>query len=1049
MGRPFTYMNGNMEDITERKQAEASVGDSLKLLNNLLQAASTFSIVASDPDGLITVFNQGSELMLGYSAEEMIGLRNVLGLHSDPEIAARETELTSELGYPVKGFNVFAAKPKLEGSETREWTYVRKDGSTFPVSLVVTAIRDDKGKIIGYLEIANDITKRILAGKECNTLAAIVRHSSELVNLADTDGKLIFLNEAGANMLGISPDDIKKINIIQIINYPLKDFVKNELLPKLLAGGTWEGDLQLINLRTGAIMDVHTIAFTIDDPHTPGKKYLANISLDITQRKQTEEKFGKVFMMAPDMITITRMADGLIIDVNIGFEEITGWKRSDVIGQTSYDLNFWIDPEDRTLMVEELKAGRDVVQREISFRHKDGSLRSGIYSARFISIAGEHCLVFVMQDITKRKETEKILKENEKRLRSITGNMPGVVFQFYVKDSGEMEVSYAGERMPEILGLPTDKTILFTEFRSHIYEKDLEKFGASIKKAVERYAHWDFEGRFVKPSGEVIWINGLSTPTRHEDRMVFDGIILDISKRKQAEEMSHLSEEKFSKVFLTTPNGIAITRLNDGQFMDINPGFEQSSGWKLQEVKGRSSLDINFWVNPAERALMVEELKTGKDILYHEFQFRHRDGTERTGIYSAKAISIADEPCLVFVMQDITDQRRMEEDRRKLELHLFQSQKMDAIGQLAGGLAHDFNNILMSIQGNASLMMMDYDAGHPHCERLRRIEEHVQRGADLTKQLLGFASGGKYEVKTLSINDLIRKSSEFFIETKKEIKIDLQLQDDLYPVEADAGQIEQALLNIYINAGHAMPGGGNLRIQTTGITVSETDARAFEIKPGDYVRISISDTGTGMDKDTLKRIFEPFFTTRAQLGGTGLGLASTYGIIRNHGGIINAYSEPGQGSTFNIYLPSSGEKTEIKEDLKPDKSLFSGSGGILVVDDEPAILELAAKLLEKLGYTVYQAETEQEAVSVYREKQDVIDLVILDMILRGASGSQVMKTLREINPDVKVILSSGYSIQGETQKVMDMGCLGFIQKPYTFAELSGIVHRALTAPPGS
>jgi two-component system cell cycle sensor histidine kinase/response regulator CckA len=251
------------------------------------------------------------------------------------------------------------------------------------------------------------------------------------------------------------------------------------------------------------------------------------------------------------------------------------------------------------------------------------------------------------------------------------------------------------------------------------------------------------------------------------------------------------------------------------------------------------------------------------------------------------------------------------------------------------------------------------------------------------------------------------------------------------------------LLNLYINAGHAMPKGGSLYIQTTNAILQEAEGKAFETKPGNYVKISISDTGTGMDEETLRRIFEPFFTTKSQEGGTGLGLALAYGIIRNHGGVINAYSELGQGATFNIYLPSS--KTNVKkEDQTPRKDLLSGNGNILLVDDESTILDPMSKLLKKLGYTVYPTTSGQEALSAYREKQGSIDLVILDMIMPGMSGSQVLTALKDINPDVKVVLSSGYSMKGEVRKVMEMGCCGFIQKPYNFEELSNIVHQALT-----
>jgi two-component system, cell cycle sensor histidine kinase and response regulator CckA len=226
------------------------------------------------------------------------------------------------------------------------------------------------------------------------------------------------------------------------------------------------------------------------------------------------------------------------------------------------------------------------------------------------------------------------------------------------------------------------------------------------------------------------------------------------------------------------------------------------------------------------------------------------------------------------------------------------------------------------------------------------------------------------------------------------------------------------------------------------MTLQEANAKTYEIKPGNYVTISISDTGMGMDSETLKRIFEPFFTTKAHEGGTGLGLASAYGIIRNHGGIINAYSEFGQGSTFTIYLPSSGKKV-TEEDQASAKDLRTGSGSILLIDDEPMILGSTSEMLKSLGYTVYPAANGQEAVAVYMDKKDRIDLVILDMILPGMSGAQVLKMLKDTNPGVKVILASGYSMQGEVQKVMDSGCQGFIQKPYRLAELSRLVHEVI------
>jgi len=519
--------------------------------------------------------------------------------------------------------------------------------------------------------------------------------------------------------------------------------------------------------------------------------------------------------------------------------------------------------------------------------------------------------------------------------------------------------------------------------------------------------------------------------------------LVDMTDKRLAVEAIRESEEKYRTLLDNMQDTLYRCDLK-GNLTFVSSSGSRLLGYDSTEELIGMNIATDLYYNPDERALLLNDLKANGKVMNYEVTLKRKDGSPV--IVSTNSQFCYDKDGKILgvegIFSDITDRRCLEEDHQKLEQQLSQSQKMDAIGQLAGGVAHDFNNILTGIQGNASLMQTDYSPEHPHYQRLSRIEEHVKRGANLTRQLLGFARKGKYEVKTLSINDLIRKSAQFFIETRKEIEVDFQLHDDLYPAEADQGQIEQVLLNIYINAGHAMPKGGHLHIQTINVILQETDAKAFDAKQGDYVKISISDTGIGMDRETLKRIFEPFFTTKSQEGGTGLGLTSAYGIIRNHGGAINAQSEPGQGSTFNIYLPSSVKKVE-KEEQTPEKTVLSGSGGILLVDDESMILDTASELLKMLGYTVYQAASGQEAVSTYRENQDRIELVILDMILPGMSGSQVLKALKDIKPDVKVILSSGYGLQGEVRNVMKMGCQGFIQKPYDFTDLSNIVHHVL------
>ena len=316
------------------------------------------------------------------------------------------------------------------------------------------------------------------------------------------------------------------------------------------------------------------------------------------------------------------------------------------------------------------------------------------------------------------------------------------------------------------------------------------------------------------------------------------------------------------------------------------------------------------------------------------------------------------------------------------------------------------------------------------------IEQHVKNGAELAKQLVNFARKGKYEVNTTDINQLIDKGIEMFDKTKKAITIYKKCSDDLETVEVDQSQIEQAFLNLYINAGQAMPDGGKLYIETQNVNIDKTYVKdkEFNIKPGKYVKISVTDTGVGMDKETERKIFEPFFTTKDTGEGIGLGLASSYGIVKNHGGFIDVYSEKGKGTTFNIYLPVS-EKNYIKEADKTECVKKTGTETILLVDDEKIIRNITEKMLNKLGYQVLTAANGLNAVEIYKNNKDKTDMVILDMIMPEMGGSETYDELKKINPDIKVLLASGYSIDEDVSNILERGCNGFIQKPFSLNKL--------------
>jgi CheY-like chemotaxis protein len=395
----------------------------------------------------------------------------------------------------------------------------------------------------------------------------------------------------------------------------------------------------------------------------------------------------------------------------------------------------------------------------------------------------------------------------------------------------------------------------------------------------------------------------------------------------------------------------------------------------------------------------------------------------------------------IVTIQDITESKCAKDEKRILEERLQHADKMEAIGTLAGGIAHDFNNMLLGIQGYATMTLVNLNQDDPNYERIKRIEQLVQSGSELTNQLLGFARGGRYEVKPTNMNDILEMSSSMFGRTKKEITIDKKYERDLCVVEVDRGQMEQVFLNLYVNAWQAMPKGGQIYLATQNILLDDDQKLPDPVKPGKYVKIIITDNGIGMDEKTRERIFDPFFTTKKMGRGTGLGLAMVYGIIKNHGGMINVYSELGHGTTFNIYLPAS-EKEVVKEEMATG-GIARGRETILVVDDEKMISEVSKELLESMGYRVYVAGSGQEALAVYMEKRNQIDLVILDMIMPGISGGETFDRLREINSKIKVLLSSGYSLDGEARTIIERGCDGFLQKPYQMKRLASKIREIL------
>jgi PAS domain S-box-containing protein len=542
--------------------------------------------------------------------------------------------------------------------------------------------------------------------------------------------------------------------------------------------------------------------------------------------------------------------------------------------------------------------------------------------------------------------------------------------------------------------------------------------------------------------GDRIPVEIHSRAITYRGRKVILNVARDISKRIEAEKALRESEERYRSVVENSHDGIMII---DESFhiLYANDVLSQILGCPRSEIEGS---DFRKYLGAESAGLTSDQFLDGqgkeKEPSGDIYKIVRENADERTVKISAIRIQDSSgKEKIVAQILDITDQLRAEQENKQLETQLHHAQKMEAVGTLAGGVAHDFNNILTAIQGYASLMRLKMDSEHPLDEYVDGIEDGVTSAANLTNQLLGFARKSKYTLRPTNLNEIVEKSCKMFTRTTKDIKVIQMCQEDIWKVEADPGQMEQVLLNLYLNARHAMPDGGELYIQTKNVTLSEDYCRPFEVPGGNYVNVSVTDEGTGMDKETMERIFEPFFTTKEVGEGTGLGLASAYGIIKNHNGFIRVYSEKGHGATFNISLPASD--AEDLDDVHVKTELIRGSETILLVDDEEAPIHVEEMMLKELGYRVLTARSGKEAISLYKENKGGLDLVALDMIMPEMGGRDTYDRLKKIDPDVKVLLVSGYSLNKQVEELLEKGCNGFMQKPFDIIQLSHKIREVL------
>ncbi len=685
-----------------------------------------------------------------------------------------------------------------------------------------------------------------------------------------------------------------------------------------------------------------------------------------------------------------------------------------------------------------------------------------------------------MSKTPSNREPKKSLKEIQQRYQDLFNRISDLIM-IHDLEGRLLEVNPAVPRLSgyaseELVGQPLSDFIIpkFRPLFRDEYLKEIERQGYAegvvIFRAKDGNEHYiEYRNVLVKQEGSEPYVSGLGRDiterfkakemlrkANEELELRVNQRTADLVKanvqlkretkeREEAEKALRQSQERYALATHAARVGVWDWKIQANEFY-LDPNVKEFLGYNDAEIPN----DIEIWsdyVHPEDKQSVMDAFQAHIDGKTPEFAFEHRMVHKNGGIrwIMGRGTAIRNDQGnpvrVVGTDTDITARKQVEEENRKLEERVQQAHRLEAIGTLAGGIAHAFNNLLMAIQGNTSLLLVDMESGHPHFDALKNIEKSVRSGAKLTNQLLGYARKGRYRVEPVDLNQLVEEAADAISRTRKEVTVQRELSEDLFAIEAEQGQIEQVLLNLFINALDSMPGVGKIIIETLNVTHEDMVNRLYDPKPGNYIQLTVTDTGIGMDRNTQEHIFEPFFTTKKMGRGTGLGLASVYGIIKSHGGYIEVESQKGHGTTFTIFLPACGEV--MPKPIKSSEQITVGSGTILIIDDEIPVLEAGNKMLGQLGFRVLEAGNGTDAIAVYTDNQQAIDLVILDMIMPEMGGGEIYDHIKKINPDVKVLLTSGYSLEGKASEILKRGCNGFIQKPFNLQELSGKIKEIL------
>jgi PAS domain S-box-containing protein len=788
---------------------------------------------------------------------------------------------------------------------------------------------------------------------------------------------------------------------------------------------------------------------------------------DVTERKRaaealraSEQRLADIIDFLPDA-TFAINSEGIVIAWNHAIGEMTGVPKESMIGKGNLEYSLPFYGSRRPLLIDLIFAGEEEIRRDYRRVSRMGdtvvaeAFVPGTYGGKGAYLWGISTPLYdksgkvvaaieSIRDITERRLAEETLKKAEAKYRAIFENAMEGIFQ----TTPEGRYITSNPAHAKMLGYDSPEELMncIADIGRQIYADPAQRI--EIKRLLTRNGHVkDFRAQLLHKDGTTLWVTIDATSIRDPDGNVlyYQGSMLDISDRKLAEDALRASEERFSRFFRASPVGASITRLIDSQFADINDAFLGLFGYTREEIVGQNLLKLGIWADPEDRSRMVEILQKQGRIQEFETRFRRKSGDIMDVRVSAELTEVAGQQYILGLTHDITERKRGEEERKKLEDQLFQAQKMESVGRLAGGVAHDFNNMLGVIIGRSEMALEQDVYTDKLKDNLKEILKAGLRSADLTRQLLAFARKQTAVPKTLDLNETISGMLNMLSRLIGE-DIDLFWVPglDLWKVKIDPSQVDQILANLVVNARDAISGVGAITMRIENVVIDDSNrAETPEFIPGKYVLLTMSDTGAGMNQEIREKIFEPFFTTKELGKGTGLGLSTVYGIVKQNDGCIYVASEPGKGTTFKIYLPRFEVETAQLplEDMADNRP--TGIETILLVEDDEAILNLSKMILEKQGYTVLAAQTPMHAINLVEEHPGELHLLITDVVMPEMHGRELAEKLSAIRPNLKCLYMSGYTADVIAHRgILDEG-VNFIQKPFGSNDFAARVRQVL------